>query len=312
MSDCKCDDNVSKFFSNSLQTCEDKKEGNQYQNSNGECVDVEEVCEYPILKKTYPDIICPIIDIEDTEIKEILSLFYYLCNNINIINNLVKGLVKDDLKRSYEEDLLKLKSNTTRNLGRAKILAQDASINNQLANIYNIFGLVLYSELKDTDFYNNNLIEILADLGCSVGQGNIYFQDIEGKYNIDKFTEEEVNAYGLEKFIKIIINSIKKVIEEINSKKEEILSIRFHEGDEIGGNGSGSYNKKYHYYYLIRCLFTNSNIKELINTEELIDPEIKKKYNEINLKEKELELEFFKKYLKYKKKYTQLKANLIK
>lgn len=200
---------------------------------------------------------------------------------------------------TYEK---KFGKETCNQLKRAKILFQ-GSLNVNLADIINIYASVLFVTLKDfKDFNLENIYNAMFDLDCSVGQINIFEQSLLRKYDLGEpilhINESTIN------FAEVLENTFTELESLINSNEKSILSTNFKEGDKMGGEGSGSYNDKYIFFYLIRLFITNKSINRKIN----IKKEILEHYERVisNFKVEGYEI----KYFKYKTKYLLLKKNI--
>lgn len=311
--DCKCNGDNTKYLDLILYDCENKIEGKTYvkDNETGACLD--------LCQKSPRNKICPKEEM-NPDLLNILRIIHYLSSNINIYNQFIENLITEENKENYKNEIDKLDKDVVCAVGKAKILVQEGTINNELANIMNIFGAVLHSITKQ----NKDLIEIseetfietleaLADLGCSAGKLNLFFQEIERKYNFDEIEEfEELERLiTIDEFKFILNNNVNYLIDTFDNYN--FLSIEYNDGDEIGGDGGGNYNPKYHFFYILKFLKTNKNLKMInINIKDKfeLDEKLMEKYEEIN--SKAVNYSYLIKYLKYKTKYLKLKKLLNK
>jgi len=308
MEDCVCNGKKEKYMDIISFECEDKKPNGIYEKtSESGMIACWDVCQ---IRQSDPR--CPKPSISDTKTLSIFKVIQYLSSNINIPNKYTKSLISTDKLSNYESELAELSPETVCAIGSAKILPKH-SMNSELANIMNIYGSVIYSQTKDTEFNSNESIEAMSDLGCSAGQLNIYFQGIENKYNFEKFTSiKELEEFiTIDDFKSMIKDKIMSLVEYVNLNKRNFISIEYIEGDNIGGDGSGSYNSKYLLFYIVKFLVTNKNLKTIESLSIIFDEEILSKYRSLNEKV-EIFSSYEQKYLKYKTKYLKFKELLNK
>lgn len=308
MEKCECNGDENKYFDLISYDCEDKKPGVLYEKFKSVGITAcWNVCD---LNPSNPR--CPKENIADVHLLKLFRIFEYLSANINLSNPYTKSLITVLQNESYDSELASLSSELVCSIGKAKILPT-GSLNSELANIMNIFGSILYVITLGTEFESNETIEAMADLGCSAGKLNTYFQGIERKYDLQKIesNSELESLISLEQFNEELRNAIMRLYSIFIDKQEEFLTIEWVEGDNIGGNGSGSYNSKYKWFYIINFLITNKNLSMINGLNILFDEKIIAKYRELNEKATDMS-DFLNKYLKYKNKYLNLKKNLKK
>ena len=318
MTDCKCDGNIKKYYSMEEWECINKKPDRKYgvnkMVDDTNCIDICEAVENGYGED--PDCSSKKKTI-DSEKLNILKIMLFLITNINEENKLTSKLIKPEYLQEYKDGMTTFEKNlgvdTCTSLKRAKILFQ-GSLNLNLADIVNIYATVLYVTFKDTEYFEfNEIYGAMFDLGCSIGQINIFEQDVLRKYDLgipDVTNENLLTFMSVINFIELLNITFSKIKLLINSNKKLILGINYVQGDELGGEGIGQYNSKYYYFYLIKLLKTNTIISSilLINTD--IDPEIMSHYNLVMDKLNTGNISFENKYLKYKNKYLALKAKL--
>lgn len=267
---------------------------------------------YDVCQMNPSDPRCPKETITDTRLLNLFRVFEFLSANINLANPFTKALVTRANRQSiYDDTLSKLDFELVCSVGKAKILPGGV-LNGELANIMNIYGLVLWINTLGTEFASTETIEAMADLGCSAGQLNLFFQGIERKYNFNKINTEELSSLiSFEEFIFEIRQSVIRAYEMFNANVENFLQINWNEGDIIGGDGAGSYNSKYKWFYIVKFLINNKNLREIPDLSIEISEQVKAKYNELNEKATQMS-EFYVKYIKYKNKYLKLKKTFNK
>lgn len=305
---CDCNGNENQYFDVVDFDCANKVPTGVYEKSlqhgMSNCWDVCQI--NPADKR------CPKEPIENIQLLNLFKIFEYLSGNINISNPYTKSLISKANHTVYDNTLKDLDFELVCAIGKAKILPTGV-LNGELANIINIYGAVLWINTVNTPYDSTETIEAMGDLGCSTGNLNVYFQGIENKYNFNKINsvEELTLLINIENFINEIKNSIIKIYEMFNNNQKEFLNINWKEGDKIGGNGSGSYNPKYKWFYVIHFLMENKNIREIPGIFFEFSKQVKEKYEQI--KEKAMLFpEFYTKYIKYKNKYLKLKKDLNK
>lgn len=340
-SECRCDGNENKYYSLEEYECLDKDPMKQYQSGKKDnvCYDVCEVYEseqthlletkdFGACKQKQKMILNPIL-------ARLMKKVEIVVFTINLPNKFVRDLIPNQLQEQYDSDMIENIKNKefVDNVGKAKLVC-GLEVNQILANVVNILAMILYAiiylgcrkigilEIKIDDEEiaflqekSKDVIDAAFDFGCSMGALNIYFNNI---WNYFDYTARNhmINDATLMNVIKYIILF---VIAYCNEHSNDILNLKYEQGDKIGGNGSGSYNEKYHFFYLVRFLNsirTQANTIFNIDIEQMLNPIIFDKYTEIKRAEASEESEeylahggnFYQKYRHCKKAYLSLNS----
>lgn len=277
-------------------------------------------------------------EINDSSILKILKIINFLSLNINIYNDYTYAFIINKLL--YIKELMTINKEAICAIGKAKILVDkdSSALYSDLVNIINIYGAILYIHTKGTDFYDNKLLNVIGDIGCNVGELNVYFQDIYRNYNIEYIEniDELKSIISVDEFIKLVKEDMSKLFDYFYSNKNYFLEITPTDDDEIGGDGFGTQaNIKYLLFYIFKFL-KNKNIKEFcFDIDELLKLKLKSEfkdtkdltgvliseqfYKQINEKYTMIDehatggdlnksiILFEQKYIKYKQKYLNLK-----
>jgi hypothetical protein len=219
-------------------------------------------------------------------------------------------LISPQLKEEYlmnEEKMIKKNGpEFFYSVGAAKILTENLSLNTELSNIINIYSSAIYA-LFPEELINKHIkyiFEGIADLGCSMGSLNRFFNssefvDIPKIKNIEEFS----SLITMDEYVIMLRETISKIEKIILDNKSDYLAFEFTDGVTLEEEGNGDYFPELKIHYLVNFILKNKNIKFIKDVH--LDDEIVDKCQQINFNRKAPSYE--KKYLKYKNKYLQLK-----
>lgn len=312
---CTCDGNPDKYYSLDAWGCDDKTESPGHYAVGPKDKVCYNICQVhdkqqdSLLKEDTDFSSCAQqvkLDLPPALLKLMVKV-QDIAFKINYTDPFVRSLIPAAKQAQYDIDMLaNVGKEHVAAVGKAKLFCS-LGVNPVLANVVNMIAMVLYATiflgmrvieggpiviapevLEPLQAKSKEVYDATFDFACSMGALNVYFNNIWNSFN----TTDEIMSD--EAFKRALGQVIHFVIKYCNDNSVPFLALKYTDGDEIGGEGHGSFNRKYAIFYLVRFLeSTKQQINEVfaidITADGVMAPGVLAKLDEIKHDEFEYE-----------------------